>query len=65
MEDYIERLQIEKAQLQERIAKLDAYMLSDEFTSTVSEGEQDMMTKQRVAMLAYLDVLTNRIALSI
>ena len=65
MEDYIERLQIEKAQLQERIAKLDAYMSSDEFTSTVSEGEQDMMTKQRVAMLAYLDMLTDRIALGI
>jgi membrane glycosyltransferase len=64
MEDYLERLQQEKDQLDEQIKRFDAFLLSEEYQNNVSIGEQDLMIKQREAMIGYLDIITDRLALN-
>lgn len=51
----------EKADLDSKIGRLDAFMGSDEFPG-LSDTQKTLLTKQRQAMLAYSHILAERIA---
>ena len=60
MEAYQERVVEEKRELDEKLAKLDAFMNTERFTA-LSVGEQVRMTLQRSLMHYYSEVLDERI----
>ena len=55
------RLELEEAQLDERLATLMAFLQSD-FSDILSSKEKDMMYKQQFYMQKYLEILRRRIA---
>lgn len=61
MEAYIERMVEEKRELDERIAKLIAFMFSDKGDELLDEKQRNMMGEQATSMARYRRVLTDRI----
>jgi hypothetical protein len=59
--EYQQRVIEEKAQLQERVAKLAAFITSPRF-GTLDMEERARLLDQRLAMNIYLDILKRRIA---
>lgn len=56
-----QRVVDEKAELADRLAKLDAFILDSPVFLTLPEAEQARMKRQAVAMATYCDVLGDRI----
>tara|TARA_R110000851_G_scaffold321851_2_gene487481 strand:+ start:768 stop:1358 length:591 start_codon:yes stop_codon:yes gene_type:complete len=61
MRDWIERLQEEKSELALKLIKLDKFMCSEKFYG-LSQFEKDTLSKQKNAMVTYLDILEYRLA---
>lgn len=62
MSTFIERLQAEKAELDERVTKLGAFGDTAEFKALPSVM-QELLSTQLVGMLIYQDALDQRIAI--
>lgn len=60
MDTYIDRLYQEREELQEKINKLEEFLLGD--TSSVSSIQASIMDIQRSAMKTYYDCVAARIA---
>jgi hypothetical protein len=60
MNDLIDKLYDEHADLDDKIFKLDAFIISDEFL-TVSGKQQELLEEQYHAMKVYADILFDRI----
>jgi hypothetical protein len=60
MNDLINKLYDEHSNLDDKIFKLDAFIISDEFL-TVSEKQQELLEAQYHAMKVYADILFDRI----
>ena len=60
MNDLINKLYDEHFDLDDKIFKLDAFIISDEFL-TVSEKQQELLEAQYHAMKVYADILFDRI----
>ena len=60
MNDLIDKLYDEHSDLDDKIFKLDAFIISDEFL-TVSEKQQELLEAQYHAMKVYADILFDRI----
>jgi hypothetical protein len=60
MNDLIDKLYEEHADLDDKISNLDNFILSDRFL-TVSEKQQELLEKQYNAMKVYADILFDRI----
>ncbi len=60
MNDLIDKLYDEHSDLDDKIFKLDAFIISDEFL-TVSEKQQELLEAQYNAMKVYADILFDRI----
>jgi hypothetical protein len=60
MNDLIDKLYEEHADLDDKISRLDAFIMSDEFL-TVSERQQELLEAQYHAMKVYSDILFDRI----
>lgn len=60
--DFRERVKAEARQLQQNIAKLDAFMGGNVHWNTLSEVDQELMSNQRTFMAHYYDVLMARIS---
>jgi hypothetical protein len=60
MNDLIDKLYEEHADLDEKIYKLDNFILSDEFL-TISAKQQELLEEQYNAMKVYADILFDRI----
>jgi predicted transcriptional regulator len=60
MNDLIDKLYDEHFNLEDKIFKLDAFIISDEFL-TVSEKQQELLEAQYDAMKVYADILLDRI----
>jgi hypothetical protein len=60
MNDLIDKLYDEHSNLDDKIFKLDAFIISDEFL-TVSEKQQELLEAQYDAMKVYADILLDRI----
>lgn len=60
--NHIERLIIERRELNERIERLESFMDSVEFENGLSDLEKDRLTRQRVAMRTYLNILDERLS---
>jgi hypothetical protein len=60
MNDLIDKLYNEHSDLDDKIFKLDAFIISDEFL-TVSEKQQELLEAQYNAMKVYADILFDRI----
>jgi len=60
MDDLIDKLYDEHSDLDDKIFKLDAFIISDEFL-TVSEKQQELLEVQYNAMKVYADILFDRI----
>lgn len=61
MSDFIERMRVEYAELEEKIHKLNAFFHSQIFTS-LPEVDRDLLYKQHRHMSCYSVVLYRRIA---
>ena len=61
MQPHQERVVVEKAELDERLAKLKAF-LGSEAIMKVAEDEQDRLDRQADIMAEYSDILGERIA---
>ena len=61
MEDYQKRVLEEQADLEGKIQRLDAFMVSPAYSS-IPAGDAHMLNKQYAAMRKYKDVLAERIA---
>jgi hypothetical protein len=61
MEPWQERVITEKQELDEKMAKLDAFRRSDEFIRLLRE-DQELLNDQHTVMEQYSDVLGRRIA---
>ena len=61
VEDYQERVVAEKKELDERLKKLTAFIISSKFND-LTFAEQKRMSKQKSIMFLYSDVLGERIA---
>ena len=59
-ETHISRMITEKAELSNKLRKLDNFIESDKF-STLNKFQKYLMEEQRMAMSQYLDILTARI----
>jgi hypothetical protein len=60
MNDLIDKLYDEHFNLDEKISKLDDFIMSDKFL-TVSEKQQELLEAQYHAMKVYADILFDRI----
>ena len=60
MEAYQERVLEERAQLNDRLNKLDAWLYTEKF-NCLSLDDQDLLITQQRIMVEYLDVLDQRI----
>lgn len=60
MNDYKQRVKNEKAELDERKSKLDAF-LGSEFIENVATDEQERLKRQLVVMEEYSSILQERI----
>ena len=60
MHEYQERVKTEKAELDEKLTKLAAFVASEKFRD-VPAAEQDRMRRQREIMWQYSEVLAERI----
>lgn len=60
MNDLIDKLYEEHADLDDKISNLDNFILSDRFL-TVSEKQQELLEEQYNAMKVYADILFDRI----
>lgn len=60
MNDLIDKLYEEHADLDDKISNLDNFILSDRFL-TVSEKQQELLEAQYDAMKVYADILFDRI----
>ena len=60
MTTFIERLEIEKSELDDKISKLNNFLNSDNF-KTVSEYQQSKLTEQVTYMTLYSRVLNERL----
>jgi hypothetical protein len=60
MNDLINKLYDEHADLDDKIFKLDNFIMSDKFL-TVSEKQQELLEAQYHAMKVYADILFDRI----
>jgi hypothetical protein len=60
MNDLIDKLYDEHADLDEKISNLDNFIMSDRFL-TVSEKQQELLEAQYHAMKVYADILFDRI----
>lgn len=61
MENYIERIKLEEAELKDRTLKLIAFMESDEF-GKLDDTEKRLLRMQYAAMETYLSALGSRLA---
>ena len=61
MEDYIERVVIERSELLDKIRKLTGFIYSERVLN-ISKKEQDRMQKQLYIMLEYARILSERIS---
>lgn len=50
----------ERDQLQERLSRLNAFLVSSQFYVTLDEHNQLLLTRQAAAMQEYLDILIER-----
>ena len=62
MKPHQDRVVSEKAELDERIRKLEAFMGDRDLFRPISEAEQKRMSRQLAHMKDYSNVLTERIA---
>lgn len=60
LEAYQERVLEERAQLNDRLNKLDAWLYTEKF-NCLSLDDQDLLITQQRIMVEYLDVLDQRI----
>ena len=60
MSDFIERLNEEQRELNEKVDKLHAFLYSDKIDKA-SAYQQDLLRIQLYAMRTYLDILSTRI----
>lgn len=61
MNAYQQRVREERAALNEKLNKLNTFMLTDDYEN-LPEAEQDRLTRQAAAMDDYATVLAERIA---
>lgn len=61
LEPYQLRVIEERDQLQEKLSKLNAFLVSSKFYVVIDEQEQILLTRQASAMQEYLDILISRI----
>ena len=60
--DFRERVKAEARQLQQNIAKLDAFMGGNVYWETLNQEDQELLSSQRTFMAHYYDVLMARIS---
>lgn len=60
MTTFIERMEDEKSQLDEKLQKLNSFMVSDSFT-TLHYQDKALLAYQLHLMLGYSDVLSKRL----
>jgi hypothetical protein len=60
MSDFIDRMKIERAELQERLEKLNAFFVTETFKG-LTPVEQSLMLQQHVIMVSYYGVLSLRL----
>jgi hypothetical protein len=61
MQDFQQRVVDEKTALDEKLSKLDAFILTDRFNK-LPNAEQDRMQRQQKAMTDYSTVLSERVS---
>lgn len=61
MSTFLERLEVEKKELNENLIKLDNYIEENEHFKTLSNANQLLLLDQRNAMNIYLNILSVRI----
>jgi hypothetical protein len=59
-ETHIDRMKIERGQLEKRLHDLGAFIDSNPVFETLTSRDRELMTRQRQFMSSYLDVLTER-----
>ena len=62
MEDFKKRLIVEREELDDKLAKLGAFIGSPSFEN-LDERNRELLVSQRGAMRQYLDILTERIGI--
>ena len=60
-ESHQDRVRAEKVELDERLAKLDAFILDNPMFRQLPEAEQQRLNKQSLVMAQYSNVLDERI----
>jgi len=63
LQPHQQRVVDEKAEVDERLRKLDVFITSNPIFGTLSDKEQELQTAQRGAMKEYSDILSQRIDL--
>jgi hypothetical protein len=63
MSTFIDRLQVERTELQDKTEKLSAFINSENFEALVSPAERELLAQQLVVMNQYAEILTQRISL--
>lgn len=64
MSTFLERLEVERTELNINYVKLDSYIESSEHFKTLSIQNRMLLKNQRVTMRNYLDVLDARIEIN-
>ena len=62
MEDFKKRLIVEREELNDKLAKLEAFIGSPRFEN-LDERNRELLVSQRGAMRQYSDILTERIGI--
>lgn len=60
-ETFLDRMNVERMELQERVSKLDAFINGETFGG-IDQEERERLLGQRTAMGHYLEILSARIA---
>lgn len=60
---FLDRLRIEKSELQTRVEKLEQYITENDHFKSLSEANRALLKNQLLLMKAYLDVLIVRLEL--
>jgi len=61
MQPHEERVVVEKKELDEKIMKLNTFIISNKIFQELSEDDKDLLEAQRVAMEEYSEILGHRI----
>lgn len=60
MKEIIQKLQVEKKELSDKLKRLDSFIMSDNFDK-VNYTQQELLGDQREVMSSYVDILEARI----